>query len=347
MMRPAPPPAPPRLERSSGARGHRLVGALDDVERLPALRDAKAQLVHLLDREAPPLADVVLLIETDPALTLAVLREARGPERASIPAAVRTLGWPGLRALVEPLPTFDFFDRSRLLAREAARLRVHGVAVQRAAQQIRDELELGVSNRLVIATLVHDVGKLVLASAYDRYEATLDVPAPPEERVRTERTTLGIDHAAAGAMFLRQLGLADELVAAVEHHHTTDASGDAAVINTADALAHYAAGRPIDPRQLTRSAERAGLSGPMLRRLLQNPQHATRGRRAQLDPCPLTDRQIAAIKRLHAGKSYKEIAAEFGTSVSTIRSHLHRAYATLGVGDRAQAVLVALRHGWI
>src|SRR5437660_2317581 len=148
MMRPAPPSAhgaPWRIERPAGAGGHRLVAALEDVEQLPALRDAKAQLVQMLAGEDPPLAEVVLLIETDPALTLAVLREARASD---LPAAVRTLGWPRLRALVEALPTFDFFDRSRLLSREAARLRVHGIAVQRAAQQIRDELELGVSNRL-------------------------------------------------------------------------------------------------------------------------------------------------------------------------------------------------------
>jgi putative nucleotidyltransferase with HDIG domain len=346
MMRPAPPAArgaPWRSERPAGG-GHRLVAALEDVEQLPALRDAKAQLVDMLAGEDPPLAEVVLLIETDPALTLAVLREARVPE---LPAAVRKLGWPRLQALVEALPTFDFFDRSRLLAREAARLRVHGIAVQRVVQQIRDELELGVSNPLVVAALLHDIGKVVLASAYDRYEATLDAAEPPEERVRIERTTLGVDHAAAGALFLRRLELADEVVAAVEQHHEADAAGDAAVVKTADALAHYAAGRPIDPRQLTRAAEHAGLSAPTLRRLLQHPQPASRGRRAQLEPCPLTERQIEAIKKLRAGKSYREIAAEFGTSASTVRSHLHRAYATLGVGDRAQAVLLASKRGWI
>jgi putative nucleotidyltransferase with HDIG domain len=349
MMAAAPPPSgaaasAPRFERHGG---YRLQRAFAEVDELPALRDARTELVGMLADSEPRLEEVVLTIESDPALAIAVLRRAPAGERAGIPAAVRALGWSRLRAVVEGLPTFDFFDRSRLLAREAARLRVHGLAVQRTTQQILDALERGVDNRLVVAALVHDIGKVVLGSAYDRYPSMRDLHEPPDQRVKLERTAFGIDHAAAGALFLRRLELADELVVAVERHHSGDARGDGAILQTADALAHYAAGRPVDPGQLAGAAERAGLTATMLRRLLQHPDQAGRGRRAQLAPCPLTARQIEAIRGLHAGKSYKEIADELGTSVSTIRSHLHRVYSRLGVGDRAQAVLVALRHGWI
>ena len=50
---------------------------------------------------------------------------------------------------------------------------------------------------------------------------------------------------------------------------------------------------------------------------------------------------------LSDGKVYKQIAREMSLSVSTVRSHLHRAYTKLGVPDRAQAVLLATKRGWI
>lgn len=62
---------------------------------------------------------------------------------------------------------------------------------------------------------------------------------------------------------------------------------------------------------------------------------------------PLTDRQLDMLVGLAEGKSYKQIAHESALSVSTVRTHVHNAYARLGVCDRAQAVLVAVREGWI
>jgi DNA-binding NarL/FixJ family response regulator len=64
-------------------------------------------------------------------------------------------------------------------------------------------------------------------------------------------------------------------------------------------------------------------------------------------PCPLSSRELEVLVALADGMVYKQIAHELSLSVSTVRSHLHRAYAKLGVADRAQAVLLATKHGWI
>ena len=64
-------------------------------------------------------------------------------------------------------------------------------------------------------------------------------------------------------------------------------------------------------------------------------------------------RFIQAAAALEAGDKtkasglYKQIAAELGLSVSTIRSHLHNVYRKIDVADRAQAVLKARERGWI
>jgi DNA-binding CsgD family transcriptional regulator len=63
--------------------------------------------------------------------------------------------------------------------------------------------------------------------------------------------------------------------------------------------------------------------------------------------CPLTPRQLQALELLSEGLVYKQIAVRMGIGISTVRTFLHGVYLTLGVPDRAQAVLIAAQHGWI
>lgn len=63
--------------------------------------------------------------------------------------------------------------------------------------------------------------------------------------------------------------------------------------------------------------------------------------------CPLRPRELEALEWLSKGNTYKQAALEMQISFSTIRGHLHNAYRTLGVPDRAQAVLLATRKGWL
>ena len=66
-----------------------------------------------------------------------------------------------------------------------------------------------------------------------------------------------------------------------------------------------------------------------------------------VDPCPLSTREVEVMRLLAEGKVYKQIAHELGLSTSTVRTHLHNTYAKLGAVDRAQAVLTATERGWI
>ena len=65
------------------------------------------------------------------------------------------------------------------------------------------------------------------------------------------------------------------------------------------------------------------------------------------EPCPLSVREVDALRGLAEGKVYKQIASELSLSVSTIRTHLHNVYRKIDAVDRAQAVLIARDRGWI
>ena len=65
------------------------------------------------------------------------------------------------------------------------------------------------------------------------------------------------------------------------------------------------------------------------------------------DGCPLTPRQLDYLRRLSSGETYKQIALAEGAPLPTVRSVFHAIYGKLGVTDRAQAVLLAERAGWL
>ena len=59
----------------------------------------------------------------------------------------------------------------------------------------------------------------------------------------------------------------------------------------------------------------------------------------------LSDREREVLALTAEGLSAPQIGAAMHLSPTTVKSHLHRAYAKLGVSDRAAAVAVAIRSG--
>jgi DNA-binding NarL/FixJ family response regulator len=59
----------------------------------------------------------------------------------------------------------------------------------------------------------------------------------------------------------------------------------------------------------------------------------------------LTEREREVLAHVAAGRSNDEIASALVVSTETVKTHLKRMYAKLGVRDRAQAVIVAYESG--
>ncbi len=62
---------------------------------------------------------------------------------------------------------------------------------------------------------------------------------------------------------------------------------------------------------------------------------------------PLSDREIEVLERIAAGGSNREIAEGLGISTQTVKNHISSILRKLSLNDRTQAVLYALRRGWI
>ena len=61
----------------------------------------------------------------------------------------------------------------------------------------------------------------------------------------------------------------------------------------------------------------------------------------------LTEKDLAMLRALATGEPYKCLADQLGMTFRTLKWRLERLYGKLGVENRIQAAVLALRNGWI
>ena len=335
--------------------GRRLTAAFEALEAFPMLAESRNRVLRLFENGEPSTADVVSAVEADVALAVTVLRLANrvdGRMRGRVESAVKgveVLSPRTVHSIAIKARTFDFFERTAVWQGVPERFRLHAVATQRAADRIARELGYDARDRLMVTSLLHDIGKLVLVQAYPGYPRQIHAEArTPEERIQSERRELGVDHALVGGVLARRWGLPKSVASVIERHHADDVDGEAAVVRLADMLAHYTLGGGVSPSELLVVARNVGVAPSELRAVMYDLPLATAGgRRRQIDPSPMSTREVEVLRRLARGMVYKQIASELGLSTSTVRTHLHNLYGKLGAMDRAQAVLIATERGWI
>jgi putative nucleotidyltransferase with HDIG domain len=339
--------------RSAPAPGSRLAEAFEAVERFPVLVESRERVIAAATAETSRPAEIVEAVESDVALSISVLRHAnRGGlvvgGIAGIPAALEALKPAGVLALAGTAPSFDFFEPSNGWELKPERFRVHALATQRAADRVGRVVGWTERDELAVAALLHDIGRLVISRLHPGYKVYFDaVSRTPEQRLREEREQLGIDHALVGGVLARRWNLPQRIAVAIERHHADDGEGLAAMVATADMVAHYCQGEAIAPERLRAAADRIGLGNDALRDILYEMPLPTQDPARISEPCPLSSRELDVLRHLSEGMVYKQIATEMHLSVSTIRTHLHNVYGKIGAVDRAQAVLTARDRGWI
>ncbi|MBV9838949.1 MAG: HDOD domain-containing protein [Solirubrobacterales bacterium] len=335
--------------------GRRLTAAFEALEAFPVLAESRNRVLRLFEDGEPSTSDVVAAIEADVALAVTVLRlanQVEGRTRGRVESAVKGVEVLSLRtvqAIANRARTFDFFERTAVWQGIPERFRLHAVATQRAADRLAREVGYEWRDRLMVTALLHDIGKLVLVHAYPGYPRQIHGEArTPEERIQRERRELGVDHALVGGVLARRWGLPKSIASVIERHHADECDGEAALVRLADMLAHYVLGGAVSPSELLAVARIVGVTPADLRTVMYElPLPVAGGRPRQIDPCPMSSREIDVLRRLARGMVYKQIASELGLSTSTVRTHLHNVYGKLGAMDRAQAVLIATERGWI
>jgi DNA-binding NarL/FixJ family response regulator len=146
---------------------------------------------------------------------------------------------------------------------------------------------------------------------------------------------------------------------ASRHHERTDGTGYPAGVGAADldpaacvlaaADAMHALGEPrphrpaLDAAGASRVLAGLALDRDAIRAVLD----AAGAPPPALPPLPadLTERELEVTRRLVAGRTKRQIAAELVISPSTVHTHTVHIYAKCGVSTRAGLAMFAMRHG--
>ena len=224
---------------------------LDEVTRLPVGEEAGARLLWLLADDESDAAAIGRVVESDPAMTLQVLRIANSPyyglsrQVSSAHQAVAVLGLIMVRALAAA-------QVFRLNVRDARSLPKtfweHSFATAVSAQQLAAGRGVDPSEAFSAGMLL-DIGAALLRrndpSRYAVVEQLARIPS--ESLVDAERRMFGIDHAEVGGFALDRLRFPRDFSIAVAQHHLLPSAGSSAlarVLFLAELLSHVVDGTP-------------------------------------------------------------------------------------------------------
>lgn len=203
-----------------------LAGLVGSMQDLPSLPKSYSELRDALSDPDVSVERIVRIVETDVAITAKILQLVNSAffgitrDVTQIKTAVSYLGLNILQNLVlsaevfrafqpkKPIPGFsveEFHQHSQTTARIAAKI------------PVKHQMPGGV----VIAALLHDVGKLVIAERspdhFARALAGVKLDHKPLHVIEEE--LIGVSHAEVGAYLLSLWGLPYPVVEAVAHHH--------------------------------------------------------------------------------------------------------------------------------
>ena len=204
---------------------------LSHLDQLPTLPAVAARLLAVTTSGESSVRDAVEVIESDGAMTAAVLRMIRradigAPHEAmTVAKAVALLGFNTVRNLVLSVQVYESLapDGDGCAASATrAELWKHALAVACTAEQLARRVgRTRAGGEAFVCGLLHDVGKIALdASLPKSYARVIDrVDRRRECICDVERAVLGLDHTVAGRRLLARWQLPDTIVDCAWLHH--------------------------------------------------------------------------------------------------------------------------------
>lgn len=202
------------------------------LKEIPSPHENAVKVMRVLkDSESTP-SQVEEILRYDPKLTADILRLANSayfglPQRiGSVRQAVVILGWKRVYDLLMVSCMNSVMDRPvEGYDMEKGELWRHSVAVSVTSELIAKELGIKGAEEVFTASLLHDIGKLLLGMILkDRITDTKVFLEGHLGFDKLEKEYLGMDHAEAGAFVLTKWGLPERTINAVKYHHSPDDS---------------------------------------------------------------------------------------------------------------------------
>jgi len=233
----------PRLDR------RQIESRLSSCPCLPSLASIENALKALLGSDQRYTSQIAEIIRRDPSLTARLLRLVNSVHYGiskpvkSIEEAVFYLGMRQIRQLAMVTPIIEDFQvlagHTRL---EWRGFWHHCIGTALMTREVIDLVQSQQTDSDYVAGLIHDVGKITMASAFPEHFAEIYIHRTEVEMdlMELEREVLGMDHAELGAIYLQKQTLPGMFVEIVQFHHQPELAPThglvAAAVQVADLL---------------------------------------------------------------------------------------------------------------
>ena len=257
------------IERSCGFAGllpdaalRRVVGSIG---RLPTLPRTSALLAEALQKPDVALSEIGRIVEHDVGIAAKLLQLVNSAffclpyQVTSVRRAVSCLGLDTLKQLVVSVEMFRAFRPHAAIADfSLEELEEHSHLAARIASRFPGPEPVVAAG--VVASVLHDAGKLVLAARLPQeFERALEASRAEQRPLHlVERERMGTTHAEIGGYLLGLWGLSGAVVDAVCRHHRPEAPEGGGTGLSVLAIVHIADGLAYETTHLKPGEERPG-----------------------------------------------------------------------------------------
>lgn len=202
--------------------------------KLPSPKGVAFSIIKLLQRDDFRVAELVQLVQSDPAIAGRLLKcsnaaaFARTRPIVSLQRAIVALGAFQVRDLVIGLSVMHDHRSGQCSAFDYAAFWGHSLATGIACQELAHSAQIS-SEEIFTIGLLARVGELAIASLYPEVYRDVLLALPQmhtqEDLAVLERKSFEMDHNQLGATMLAEWGLPEMLIQAAYHHERPDLAG--------------------------------------------------------------------------------------------------------------------------
>ena len=226
---------------------------VSQIESLPSLPSIYTEIMAEMQSDDPSIKNVGAIIGRDVSMTAKILQVVNSvffglPQKIGNPQqAVMLLGLEAIKSLVLSVKIFSEFSQKEYSWFNIDAIFNHSISVSTYAKAIvkREQMHHDLINYSLMAGLLHDLGKLILATNFkDTYQQVLTESRNSDHKLwELEHETFGTSHAEIGAYLMGLWNLENPIIEAIAFHHcpskcVSSQLGLLTAVHVANALDH-------------------------------------------------------------------------------------------------------------
>lgn len=196
--------------------------------RLVSLPEVCIRVNEMLDDVSVTATDLGQVISQDTSLTARLLKIVNSSyygfqsKIETVSRAVTVVGLRELRGLVIAASAVETFSNFPDNVLNKVRFWRHSLYCGVIARLLAEQCHVLHSERLFVAGLLHDIGKLIIAQRFPEETKMITLGAESEQssELKTEQELLGFNHADVGGELMKAWNMPETLFESVAYHHS-------------------------------------------------------------------------------------------------------------------------------